>query len=350
MRVYWDAGLKQLARAMGFKGEALTSLEKCGNFRKTHNFILSAYQVITMSLDACSATYSDAQCKYDEVWEFWSAFASRDCIVYIALWVAIRSRNWQLRIAALKMAAPLFHALDRTFYLRLVPRHLSHMGALPQEIQQHFQNGGFAVGLSKTSFNTVGIDEAHEMCINRNLKKALVTPDADYFDRQVHYLPQRAHMMSNLSAQLFPTVNPSKEKSTSEATSGTTPSEAVFKGNCQAMEKLLTDAGLFHNNGPPVLHNVFTGEVATQEMRADLLSFYSTGTRTYLAYVESRILRIPSASPPQRQHRLRTFAKASERKKAHSQKNKDNKLVTTCLKRRLAFSQTHGTTAKLANS
>ena len=39
MKVYWDAGFKQLASASGFKGATLTSLQSCSNFTNTTRFI-----------------------------------------------------------------------------------------------------------------------------------------------------------------------------------------------------------------------------------------------------------------------------------------------------------------------
>ena len=45
IKMYLEAGLKQLAEAMGFRGETLTSLLKCSNFKRTHQFLsLAIYQ------------------------------------------------------------------------------------------------------------------------------------------------------------------------------------------------------------------------------------------------------------------------------------------------------------------
>ncbi len=45
--LYYHAGLKELAQKPGFKGETLTSLERCSNFKRTHSFLLQAWQSYT---------------------------------------------------------------------------------------------------------------------------------------------------------------------------------------------------------------------------------------------------------------------------------------------------------------
>ena len=44
-KVYFDAGLKQVAMASGFRSETLTSLQKCSNFKCTQNVIFEAMYV-----------------------------------------------------------------------------------------------------------------------------------------------------------------------------------------------------------------------------------------------------------------------------------------------------------------
>ena len=48
-----------------------------------------------------------------------------------SLYVSIRERNWDLRMAALKSMAPLFHAFDRHNYSCLIPLHTHTLNALP---------------------------------------------------------------------------------------------------------------------------------------------------------------------------------------------------------------------------
>ena len=44
MKVYYDAGLKELAIASGFRGETLTSLKRSSNFKRTHAFLLQSME------------------------------------------------------------------------------------------------------------------------------------------------------------------------------------------------------------------------------------------------------------------------------------------------------------------
>ena len=39
MKVYYEAGLKDLAKASGSRGETLTSLQRCSNFKRVYHFL-----------------------------------------------------------------------------------------------------------------------------------------------------------------------------------------------------------------------------------------------------------------------------------------------------------------------
>ncbi len=144
----------------------VTALEKCGNFKRTNNFLLQAWQAIYRSMlnafienkteqnsmpdlnqvtiDATTdplliLTLSEMipegeehvdyakfrefvtrMAALDSTWKFWEQFVFQDCLAYIMLYLGVRCSNWTLRVAALKCMAPLFIAYDRKTYQKLI--------------------------------------------------------------------------------------------------------------------------------------------------------------------------------------------------------------------------------------
>lgn len=134
MKAYYNAGLKELAMTSGYRSETLQSLEKCSNFKRTHSFLIQAWQALYQRMlhayvDKHSLTslaeslvdiltnsdtvpeetlmqvnrllsendlYHDFQVyittcgKEDNTWKYWSQFVFKDCMAYIGLYLAIR--------------------------------------------------------------------------------------------------------------------------------------------------------------------------------------------------------------------------------------------------------------------
>ena len=107
------------------------------------------------------------QSELDDTFKYWSEFVLVDCHAYIQLYLAIQSGNWDLRVSAIKVMAPLFSAFDQTIYQELIPYHLADIkNSYPDEILNCFKAGGFTVSLTGQPWNNIGLDEAHEMKIN----------------------------------------------------------------------------------------------------------------------------------------------------------------------------------------
>ncbi|CAC5391289.1 unnamed protein product [Mytilus coruscus] len=88
---------------------------------------------------------------------------------------------------------------------------------LPEEKQQYlkgniylyagiikkFEEGAFVVNISGRNIQSQGLDEAHESCINREVKGAMRTFSSAASSKLVHYLPHRTKVLSNLNKELL---------------------------------------------------------------------------------------------------------------------------------------------------
>ena len=233
MEVFFDAGLKQLAETSGYRGETLTSLGTCSNFKRTNSFLLQLHEALLRQListftkaatevettsmlavlnevvrifQQCTKEsnttiskslqqiyhlissepvrqlyqqfllFMQSRCSADHLWLFWVRFTMVDCMAYIALFLAIRSRNWTLQMIGIKLKGPLFSVFDRPTYRRLVPHHLHTLSQMPTEMTETLAGGSFAVALSERRWHSVALDEAHETKINKACKTAIVRP------------------------------------------------------------------------------------------------------------------------------------------------------------------------------
>lgn len=216
MKIYWHAGLHSLA-IRNHKGATLTSLAQCHHFKRTHNFLMYAWEALYRSqLVAFLNTnpeekteenlkrFSENLASQSDTYRLWHNFIHRDMMSYVMLFLGIRTGNWNLRVLALKKMAPLFHAYDRPMYLRIIPMHLHDILEMPPSLLDHLKKGGFSVSLSGLEGQNQGGDEAHETGINRDVKMALHRPDPSLMDRLSLYLPYRAMAQRNLREEVLP--------------------------------------------------------------------------------------------------------------------------------------------------
>lgn len=78
--------------------------------------------------------------------------------------------------------APLFSAFDRTTYQRLIPYHLADLQRYPTNLQK-----GFTISINSGKGHAVALDEAHEMCVNKDLKMAITRPTQSYLQKNISF-------------------------------------------------------------------------------------------------------------------------------------------------------------------
>ena len=156
------------------------------------------------------------------------------------------------------------------------------------------ESGGFTVSITSREWHSVALDEAHEMCINKDLKSAVIRPSKAYLQKTSLFFNYRIKAFKNIIQQLFPTdllehckLNTIIDK---------IPHSRHCEENIQTMCTLIIGNKQFiiqdKNRG---LLNVFTNQVATPEQAHDMLSFRQIGLQAYQQYITTRILHTSSA-------------------------------------------------------
>ena len=125
-----------------------------------------------------------------------SRLVFKDCMPYVSLFIAIRGDKWNLRMAALRQQTTAF---DHPIYQKFITNHIQDVLQMPEEL---FKTGGFTVSISgRVSisghvFHSVGLEESHDMLIN---KQAVVRPTKDYINIIARYIPLRIKYIEHLS-------------------------------------------------------------------------------------------------------------------------------------------------------
>ena len=398
INTYADAGLRQLAETSGFRAKTLTSLLSCNNLRLVHNFIIQMGEAVLRTMFTkfmshrmelcfnCSSSLSsdtivdiisqpllnvsnstidlikpallqvvdimetgslralqdefnmfvESLAEHDSTWKFWKGFIFNDFLAYLSLFSALRTRDWKLRVASLKQMGPLFCAFDRPTYSKLIPDHIMDLLCLPSEINIHFEAGAFAVALGDRKSHCVGLDEAHEMGINKSIKQLVVRPTKDNMQRLATVMHHRAKIQNSLSS-VAGTAYKEHEHShhlPDVVTAKVSYTTKKIEINITKMMSALQQSNTFEVVGSDRgLSNFLNGVKATPEQQRDLLTYHNIGDEDYENYVNYHLLHANITNAPRRKRRLNTFSTAKKRKAKERQVQRERKLLEKCLRR-----------------
>ena len=390
-KIFWDAGLKDVAK-MSHKSSTLQSLASCSNFKRNHRFLIQVHEAVYMcqwqsfleyrsGQEECVSNdefknsvsnvvsklihkhgkyhgieeFKDAEMNFKEqmmpfmdqfikycndmsekyeTFRFWNRFLNEDVLCYINLWIAIRQGNWNLRMAALKQMAALFHAFDRHNYSKLIPLHISSMHALPPHVFEHFKRGCFVSSIKGTNFASVAFDEGHEMLINKDVKTAFTHSLPKHMEQLVGTMEYQAQLVCQFEEQLGLNMYDNIHRDLQWSVT-----QSEFKNVTIYFDKF-SNTKVFNLQQESSLFHAFSNAIATAVQQKSLLSYRKLGSESYESYYSVHILKQTSVQKPvQKKFRLKTFSKEKLRKKKVTDLEKENKLITQCYKRALAFSK-----------
>mmetsp|Transcript_10366 Transcript_10366/g.16585 ORF Transcript_10366/g.16585 Transcript_10366/m.16585 type:complete len:1115 (+) Transcript_10366:282-3626(+) len=124
----------------------------------------------------------------DPTFEIWANFLPV-VGMYQRLYHATQSRDWNLRLGAVKDLCPQMVIFDRPNYRRLMMDHLAIVARLPHGIRRLFEQGGFGANVWGDLCGGAAIDEIHEQMINLELKKSLSNPSINTIEKRAQILP-----------------------------------------------------------------------------------------------------------------------------------------------------------------
>uniref|UniRef100_A0A1X7VCY4 Uncharacterized protein n=1 Tax=Amphimedon queenslandica TaxID=400682 RepID=A0A1X7VCY4_AMPQE len=245
-------------------------------------------------------------------------------------------------MGSLKIMAPVFSAFDRINYRRIIPQHIADCLLLPSDIKAAFLKGGFAVSILGNEWHSVAIDECHEMLINRDLKDAVTRPGKSSINQVALSFPYKSRNLRNIRNLVFD-------------------KEPVSNSNMSSIEKKMNEnvvailSGIRSSAILPSLvsapsslqlRNSFTGLIATYEQQHDLLNFRSIGQDDFDNLVKQTYLKEKKSK--HKKHNLKTLTPTKITKRRFVQVEKEKKLVTECLKKRLLSMEVSGMPLKEA--
>ncbi len=182
--------------------------------------------------------------------------------------------------------------------------------------------------------HAVALDEAHEMLVNKDIKTSVVRPSREYLNRIMYYYPVRAKVCKQLKEQISP---PSRQESRVSILI-VPPHAARCEENIESMKSKLCDSHVLATVQESRGLLALDGTATTPEQHKDLIAFRDIGKQYHEAYIQYYIVRDPSAQVPLRLRRLLTFCARKRSQRKINQKEREQKLVSRCIRQQLAWS------------
>lgn len=238
--------------------------------------------------------------------------------------------------------AALFTAFDRPNYQKLIPDHVVDMLTISKEVLSHLKNGGFRVSILGRPCHSIGVDEAHEVCVNRECKEYITRPSADYINRTAMFIPVRAKALKNIERQVMPQKCESKIKPITSLTTSGACKKMEMNIRSQVDKLIISCINNIHSTNKGLQH-LFNNKILTSDQVHDLMNFRQIGQAGFEHRVNYFILCTPSVKVPKKQKRLLTFTERKSRWKKVSDIEKERKLQIECWKKRVLYATSAGT-------
>ena len=160
------------------------------------------------------------------------------------------------------------------------------------------------VSLRGRTCHSIGVDEAHEMCINKDCKMCITKPSADYIQRVAKFLPVRSRAIKNFEKQVY---TEHEETDANNIKSLFTKHEAEKKQqmNVECQENRLASSQL-NNTSDNILQHLFMTKKLTPEQEHDLVNFRDIGQEEFENRVNYYVLKNPSVQAPRRRKHFNT--------------------------------------------
>ena len=139
------------------------------NSKKDDFFFFKFYRCHVAEVWWMEGSRENKEWHFDSLWYFHPSWYDG---LGVGFYIAVRSRNWELRNSSLKKLVCLFHAFDKQNYLRMIPYHFVDLQTFSSDVIDFFSHsqGCFSVSISDDMFYSVALGEAHEMELNLKTK------------------------------------------------------------------------------------------------------------------------------------------------------------------------------------